>query len=248
MDRNLWMAGFILCVGALFQSCSTSGEEEVIVPPGEANFRMDYTLTSGTMRAIAGEVYEKFYNDQIKTRRLTPDTYSLEFTNKGTGQKIEVNGLWSERKMVRMPEGTYTVTGKSADGDRTYVCDKAVLSFNEEITVTADMESLLLQAKYASPLLFFSGESTKSVTYYAINYPSLEYQTEKLPEVDGYYYAFMKAFGGVSLDFKSYFEVERNGGTLTKMYSNNLKLDNGKYYFYDDVTGGFNLEPMTPGN
>lgn len=248
MKRKSLIAGLILCVGCMFQSCSTSGEDEINGPSGEANFRIDYTLTSGNMKSIASEVYEKFYEDHIKTRKLTPDTYSIVFTHKGTGQKIEVKGLWSENKMVRMPEGTYTVTGTSADGTNTYVCDKAVLSFSEEITVTADMESLIVKAQYASPLLFFSAESTKSVTYYAISYPSVEYQAETLPKVDGYHYAFMKAFGGVSLDYKSHFEIEKNSGTSTKMYTNSVKLDNGKYYFYDDVTGGFSLDPMTPGS
>ncbi len=248
MMKTVFIFGLLLSLACLLPSCSSDGENDFAAPANEVNFRINYTLSSGNMRSTASDAYDKFYQDHIQTRNLTPDGYSLLFTHKTNGQTIEVSGLWSDNQMVRMPEGTYTVTGKSVEGHSTYVSEKAILSFEDEIAITSDTESLLIKAQYASCLLFFSANDTKSVTYFAINYPETEYTTEKLPQIEGYYYAFMKAFGGTSMDYKSYFEVIKNGGTVTKLISNNLNIENGKYYFYDDISGGFDLEPMTPGN
>lgn len=221
----------------LFASCSSEDYQ-----PQEVEFKIDYSFSSGDMtRATNADIYDSFYKSHIVTRELTPDRFELIFTNKETGQKNEVNGLWSENGLINLVEGTYTVTGKSHDYNDWYAKDKAILSFNDEITINKNTESIVLKALWDCPLLFFSTSNTKSVVYKWGD----ALQLDEIKKLDGYYYCFMKGFSSGN---NSCFIITRTNGETIKVYSDKLKLEKGKYYFFNDVTSGFDLEPMTPGN
>lgn len=227
----------LLCAAFAFQSCS---EEES--QPQEVEFTIDYSFSSGDMTRVSNaEIYDSFYKNYIATRKLTPDRFELVFTNKETEQKNEVNGLWSENGLIRLVEGTYIVTGKSYEYNNWYAKDEALLAFNDEITIDKNTKSITVKALWDCPLLFFSTANTKSVTYRWGD----ALQIDEIKILDGYYYCFMK---GVSSDNKSCFTIMRTNGESIKVYSDKLKLEKGKYYFFNDVTSGFDLEPMTPGN
>lgn len=231
----------LFCTVFVFQSCDSDDYQ-----PKEVEFRIDYSFSSGSMsRATNDEIYTKFYEDHIKTRKITPENYALLFTNKETGQKNEIRGLWSENNLIRLTEGTYTVTGNSYDGPEMYAKDKVVLSFNTEFTVRATTESMVVTASYNCPLLFFSESLISGVRYKSGYINGYSEVIDKLSTLDNYYYCFVKEF---YTNANSYFEITRTNGRVSKVYTDNLNLENGKYYFFNDMTGGFDLEPMTPGN
>lgn len=235
--RNFFSA-FLLML--LFNACSSSEDYQ----PQEIEFNIDYVFSSGDMtRATNAEIYDSFHKNHIASRKLTPDNFMLVFTNKETGQRNEVNGLWSRNGLIRLTEGTYTVTGDSYDGaSNVYTKEKAVLSFNDEIVINRSTKSVILKASYNCPLLFFSSKNTQSIVY---DHAPTSYTSESLPIVDEYYYCFIKS---LSKTDGACFIISRKDNTKVRVYTKNLILENGKYYFFDDITGGFDLPPMVPGN
>ena len=226
---------------AVFTFSSCTNEE--IKQPQEVEFTIDYSFSSGNMnRATNAEIYDSFYKDHIVTREITPDKFELIFINKKTGQKNEVNGLWSKNGLIRLAEGTYTVTGDSYDGaSNVYTKDKVILSFNSEITIDKNTNSITLKALYNCPLLFFSTNNTQNVIY---SYDK-GIISESIKILDEYYYCFVKSFSQAE---DACFVINRKDGNKIRIYTKNLALDNGKYYFFNDVTSSFELDPMIPGN
>lgn len=227
----------LFCTAFVFQSCDSDDYQ-----PKEVEFRIDYSFSSGSMsRSTNDEIYTKFYEDNIKTRKITPNNYSIVFTNKETGQKNEINGLWSEKNLIRLAGGTYTITGSSEDdGKSSEVKEKVIIEFKDEIVINENTSTLILKAQYNCSLLLFDASLSRDVTYYW-EYP----YGESLKSLNGYFYCFCKRNVGGK---ESYFGVMRTNGKVSKVHTDNLNLENGKYYFFNDMTGGFDLEPMTPGN
>lgn len=223
----------------LFTACTN--EEDI--QPQEIEFNIGYSFSSGNMsRTSNADIYNAFFNNYIATRTLTPDNFKLVFTNNETGQKNEVNGQWSKNGLIRLTEGSYNVTGTSYDYDNEYAKEKAVLNFKHDVKIDRNTKNITLQATWGCPLLFFSTENTKKVVY---KYDNYAFHEDVLKIIDGYYYCFMK---GLSTEKDAQFIITRNGDDIVKVYSDKLNLDNGKYYFFDDVTSEFELSPMQPGN
>lgn len=237
-----------LCVVLCLHSC---GNEEVEAfqedssTPKEVEFTIDYSFSSGSMtRSTNDDIYTKFFNDYIKTKKITPKHYFLSFIDATTKQKTEVSGTWTEKGLVRLLEGNYTVSGSSINkSNYKYVRDSLVLSFNDNISINSKTTSINLKAGYSCSLVFFDTSITSKVRYYSPSY--YEAIDENLKELNGYFYGFVQSFPSSE---NTYFEITRKNEKTIKIYSNNLNLENGKYYFFNDVTGGFDLVPMTPGN
>lgn len=102
----------LLCFALCLQSCNDVTTTEI---PQEVSFTVDYNFNSGNMTKANDDAYTQFYNKYIKTRQITPDNFTLIFTNKATGQQNQIKGLWSEKRLIKLTEGTYTVTGSSED-------------------------------------------------------------------------------------------------------------------------------------
>lgn len=233
----------LLCAAFVFQSCS---KEEEVRQPQEVEFSIDYSFSSGNMsRTTNDEIYTKFFNDHIKTRKITPKSYSLTFVNSETTQKTEITGTWANKGLIRLLEGKYAVSGTSLNnGLTTYVRDSLALKFEDTIEISSKTTSINIKAGYNCSLVFFDAANIKNVRYYAYNsgYSSVN---EDLRLLDNYYYGFVKSYSSYEI---SYLEVTRKDGKLIKVHTKGLNLESGKYYFFNDMTGGFDLEPMTPGN
>lgn len=223
----------------LFMSCESDERE-----PQEVEFTIDYSFSSGSMsRATNDEIYTKFFNDHIKTKEITPKHYSISFTEAETNQKTEVEGTWEKKGLIKLLEGKYTVSGTSINkGNTSYVRDSVALSFEDVVDINSKTTNISIKAGYNCALVFFNTEDTKSVVYYSSYYTTI---SETLASKDGYFYGFVKGFTG---NATSYFELIRKNGKTIRIHTKGLNLENGKYYFFNDLTGGFDLEPMTPGN
>ena len=236
-----------------FVSCSNDVEEIYI--PQEVEFTLDYTFAeSGSMtRATGEEVYSSFYDKYIKTKQLTPTTYSLTFTNKETGAKACINGRWDKKDAIRLTEGVYEVTGTSVPLYKTKAgepSDTVYLSFNETINIKKDMSSLVLQAQYNSYLLLFDAENVKDIYYehYFNTSSSMVskviyrlYKTESLRSM------FIRDLKYVS-DKPHYIYITRNDGQETTITLDKFPFEKGKYYYFNDMTNSFDIPKMESGN
>lgn len=232
----------VVCV---FSSCS---EDEIYVPQ-EVAFTLDYTFAeSGSMtRATGEEVYSSFYDKYIKTKQLTPTTYSLTFTNKATGLIAEINGRWDDKDGIRLPEGTYSVEGishriyrESLDVHSEYVSDTTFLFFNEEVHITKDQNVLNLTAKYDSYLLIFDAETIRTIEYIGLKRWSLT-NHDNLATL----------FINRQTDLASkddYINIQRTNGSIAKIYLKNIPFEKGKYYYFNDMTNSFDIPKMESGN
>lgn len=241
MKKILFM---LLCAAFAFQSCDS--EEVTEQQPQEVEFRIDYSFSSGSMsRSTNDEIYTKFFNDHIKTRQITPKHYSLTFTNTETKQKTEISGMWDSKSFIKLLEGKYSVIGASINkGTTEFVRDSLYLAFNDTIEINNKTTNVNIKAEYFCSLIFFDAANIKNVRYYA--YSSYNNSiSEDLCLLDNYYYGFVKSYSSYDT---SILEVTRKDGKLIKVHTKGLNLENGKYYFFNDMTGGFDLEPMKPGN
>ena len=81
----------LLLLALCLVSCSNQEEPTI---QEEVNLDLDFTFVeSGSMaRSTGAEVYNDFYEKYIKTKVLTPTTYSLTFKHKETGARSTING------------------------------------------------------------------------------------------------------------------------------------------------------------
>lgn len=251
MKRLFSMMLIMASMMCAFSSCS---EDEIYVPQDVA-FTLDYTFAeSGSMTRATGEdVYSSFYDKYIKTKQLTPTTYSLTFTNKETGAKAIVKGRWDKKDAIRLTEGAYEVTGTSVPLYKTKAgepSDTVYLSFNETINITRDMSSLVLQAHYESYLLLFDAENIKDI-YYEHDFntsssmvSSVVYRLYKTEFVRSMFIRDLKYIG----DKPHYIYLTRNDGHKTTITLDKFPFEKGKYYYFNDMTNSFDIPKMESGN
>lgn len=250
MKRLFSLMLVVASVVCVFSSCS---EEEIYVPQ-EVAFTLDYTFAeSGSMtRATGEEVYSSFYDKYIKTKQLTPTTYSLTFTNKETGAKASINGRWDKKDAIRLTEGVYEVTGTSVPLYKTKAgepSDTVYLSFNETINIKKDMSSLVLQAQYNSYLLLFDAENTKDIYYqhyYNSSYANtnVKYTLYEAESVRSIFIRDLKYADSNS----HYIYLTRNDGQKTTITLDKFPFEKGKYYYFNDMTNSFDIPKMESGN
>ncbi|MBQ9077398.1 MAG: hypothetical protein IJY31_06100 [Muribaculaceae bacterium] len=180
---------------ACFQSCSSNDEAldslEEKTNPQDVTVTLDYTFSeSGSLtRAIrekaiksseitttakGEEIYTNFHKKCLETRQLTPTTYSLTFTNQETGAVAIINGRWDKKDGIRLPEGTYNVSGTSTpkEGGFKEWSDSVYLAFNETVSLNKDDTQLTLTAIYDSFLLMLDAENTTNVSCKCTNVTS----------------------------------------------------------------------------
>lgn len=217
-----------------------------------ARVSLNYTFAeSGNLsRATGAEVYNNFYKNYIKTKVLTPKSYSLKFTHKETGATATINGLWENKDMVRLVEGTYTVTGSSTPKPKstTYQSapsDTAFLSFNEEIVVTKDMTSLILTAIYDSYLILFDNTNYSSINFYHIGNGTIDKPLFKTNEV---FSLFIRDFSYKHNSYIPQIKATRIDNQSITIDLNEFPFEKGKYYYFNDMTNSFDIPPMESGN
>lgn len=238
---NIIISAFI-CF--LVSSCSSNIDEPIITTePNEISFYIDFKFDDGgSMSRANSDVYNSFYEEKIKTKILTPDGYSLRFTNKQTKITYEFNGKWSNNDAITLIEGEYTVTGTSnASGE--YIQEKVSLEFSQDITVTKDIYNISLSAKYNCFLLFFNKSNLNEISYTRESSTSAPNTKIDLTyEYNRYYYIFSS-----NLD-TGYFYGKRENGSSFKLRDSSFPFEEGKYYFFNDISNSFDIPKMESGN
>ncbi len=230
-----------------FTACSN--DEDEFYTPQEVNLTLDYTFVeSGSMTRATGEsVYNDFYEKYIKSKQLTPTTYTLTFKNKNTGATTAiVNGVWGNKDAIRLPEGDYEVVGTSTPQSVTNssidecVSDTVFLSFSENVHITKDMTNLTLTAKYNSYLLMFDNENCNNVSYGYNTY------SKELNLCDKVYTLFIERLTyGNSYNIIS---ITRKDGNYVNIFLEGIPFEKGKYYYFNDMTNSFDIPKMESGN
>ena len=245
--KKLLSMMLIIASAGCFTACSNDDEPYV---PQEVEFTLDYTfIESGAMtRAIGADVYNDFYEKYIETRQLTPTTYSLTFTNQETGAVATINGRWDKKDGIRLPEGTYAVTGVSAPKETQMKewSDSVYLSFNETVSIKKDASMLTLTAIYDSYLLMFDAENTTGISCECSN---ISNNTKKkvLSDNEIYWLSMQKTFREYKTN--DYFLIiTRNDGQKSTIKLLDIPFEKGKYYYFNDMTNSFDIPKMESGN
>ena len=230
--------------------CSCS-KEEVDTTPKEVEVKLDYTFAeSGSMMRSGADVYGAFYDKYIKTKKLTPTTYKLTFTNKKTGTVAQINGLWNSQDGIRLVEGEYEVSGTSHPIEETsslnIPSDSVYLAFNETVNISKDAKILTLTAKYDSYLLMFDKANYSNITY---NVFDIAGAAKSLLETESLLTLFIKDLKyGITSSYGHYIYLTRSNGQKSEILLNNIPFEKGKYYYFNDMTNSFDIPPMESGN
>ena len=230
-------AMMLLCATMMhFYSCNKE-TPDVIDQPKLVDVCFGVKFESGNMsRATAEDVYQDFYNKHIVTRDLVNENYTLKITDEQGIDIAEINGEW-DITTIQLPTGKYKIKGSSS-GNYNIVS----LTFDEVIEVKSS-GTIALTAKYSCFLLLFPmNNDTYSYQYVHEIYNSSD-RYYALPIVDDLAYMFMTT--KTSIDYIVY----TNGTDHCKLYleSENFNFQIGYYYYFNIVTGTFNIPPMENG-
>lgn len=239
MKKNL----LIIAAAISLASCSND-ESEFVQIPQEVNVSLDYSFVeSGAMTRAGNSVYTDFYEKYIKTKVLTPKTFSLTFKNKETGATATINGDWVKNHSLKLLTGVYEVTGTSHPASSKCL-DSLYLCFNEEVSINNDTENINLTAQYDSYLLMFD-KSDKTAIDYRYKPTINTYQTIGLSIMDDIYYAFFNEFIGYTPG--NSIVIKRNNFS-SSINMDNIPFEKGKYYYFNDLSNSFDIPPMEEGN
>lgn len=241
----------MLAMAAVMGFFSCSNNEEIYTPQ-EVEFALDYTFAEiGSMTRATGEdVYSSFYDKYIKTKQLTPTTYSLTFTNKETGEVAIINGRWDRKDAIRLMEGEYEVNGYSRPiSDYTIPSDTVSLVFNQTLNLTKETSQITLKAGYESFLLLFDKENSFKIEYST----RLSWSGSPEGEIcsdDNIHWLFLSDVNYSTNNHKTsfYILVYRLDGHVSKIYLDNIPFEKGKYYYFNDMTNSFDIPKMELGN
>ena len=232
----------MLATASMVCVTSCSSEEEISVPQ-EVEFTVDYSFAeSGSMTRVSGsEVFDTFFEKYIKTKKITPKTYNLRFTNEKTKATAEFNGYWDQEDGIRLPEGAYVVTGTSTPKGNNYgVSDSVYITFEDKITITKDMKKLTLKADYNSFLTLFDAKNSKNISYNTGG----SYSHKLIKTEDDIFYLFINTISSNSANFG----IGHKNNTFSYIYLNGMPFEKGKYYYFNDMTNSFDLPKMESGN
>lgn len=252
-----YLFGLTMVTAPFILGCSEETITEQIQPE-EVEVSLSYLfMESGSMTQSSSNVYSEFYamtksgstaysdfyEKYIKTKQLTPKNFSLVFTNKETGATATINGNWEENHSFRLLAGEYEVTGTSQPESNTCI-DTLWLSFDEDVTITAETESINLTAQYDSYMLLFDKGDKDYVRYQHSVYNGTE--TIELDVVDDIYYAFIHSLlGGTS--YWDRITISRSG-KYSYIYLDDIPFEKGKYYYFNDISNTFDIPQMEEGN
>lgn len=239
--------------GIAFTSCSSDNEDLTTNEPQMVNVKLDFTFEqSGDMtRASGAETYAAFYEKYIKTKQLTPKNYSLEFRKKETDELIlSKNGIWSSEEGLQLPEGTYRVSGTSYPKEKysDSPSDTVYIHFDEEVEITKSTTQLTLTAKYQSYLLLFDASNIEEIR---LDDGSSANRDRMLSKDENCYWLFMCSnyyYNSYAYYYKFY--IDLNNSNTVNLYTGTQSYSHGKYYFYqyNDISNGYNIPEMQPGN
>lgn len=217
------------------------GKEQSV--PAEVTVKLDYNLPeSGSMSRGGAELYQQFYDEQIATRKLTPSTYTLTFTNTADQSTVTITDQWAKGHALKLLSGTYKVKGTSASVEDDYEggIDTLYLSFDEEIAIDATTSKITLNPKYDSFMVFFDAKDINEATYSFIDYTSVKHKLAKVGDV---YYFFAREIEST----EERIHIKRASGN-TSINLGTMAFEKGKYYYFGDLSSEYNLPTMDGGN
>lgn len=241
-----------------FGLISCKNEEEPQVPQ-EVTVSLDYAfMESGSMSRAAEDAYNNFYETQIKTKKVCPKNFNLTFlTARGT-TAMGSKGTWASNNAVRLLEGSYRVQGESSPKEVInksqytiqYACDSVYISFDATLDIVKTNPNITIPAKYNCSLILIPDENVTELkiigwTDYSWNPKWNDGTTAdremKVGHMNGYYYCFV--------NYKELLKmVYKTPSGLNTINFGNVKLEKGKYYYFDPVTHSFDLPKMEAGN
>lgn len=226
--------------------CGSDESVQPEMPKQDVSFSLDFTfIESGSMGGRGGaDAYTTFYNDYIKTKILTPKTYSLTFKNTDNGLTTTFAGHWGDNAMIKLPEGQYEVTGTSTP--TAYTVDSLKMSFNETVTLSKQTSSVTLSAVNESYLLMFDATTIESVLYDRnVSYSGNKYLGKKAGNI---IYLFMGHTTGGPYNNSHRLTISNlNGNTSTISDITKYPFEKGKWYYFDNISNDFNIPPMEEG-
>nr|DAZ23535.1 MAG TPA: lipoprotein [Caudoviricetes sp.] len=220
-----------------------SNEEQDNLVPEEVTVNIDYDFwESGSMSRSGVDLYTNFYNKYVKTKLLTPTTYSLSLSTKDMPKPTTINGYWGNKDGIRLVEGTYNIYGTSIPTSSEASIDTLSMSFNEKVTITKETTSITLTAKHSSFMLIFDASNAISIEY--SGYLHGGFGTYSLNKKDEIYYIFLSK----DIEASDQIVVTRKNKKKVIINLDGLSFEKGKYYYFNDVTNSFDIPPMTEGN
>lgn len=242
--RNFYK--FIMMLMGIFTitSCNNVAQEE---PTEDVDFTIDYnTFECGSMSRTAETVYNQFFDEYIGTKKLCPQNYTLSF-----GTTMTVSAKWGDKKIFHLPAGNYKISGTSVpktSNENYHGGDTLSLKFDETIAIDKNTTNVQLQAKYDSYLLIFEDTNIASIKI-GNDYLPTEYRWTDLNKFNNYYYCFIqydiRYYAGANRSYR--IVITRKDGTSLTIDPTNLNFVKGKYYYFDDLSASFNIDPMTEG-
>lgn len=222
-----------------------SNEEQNNPVPEEVTVNIDYDFwESGSMSRSGADLYTNFYNKYIKTKLLTPTTYTLSLSTKDVPKPTTINGYWGNKDGIRLLEGTYNIYGTSVPANSNASIDTLSMSFSEKVAITKETTSITLTAKHSSFMLIFDASNTTSIEYTTYVKANNIYKTYNLNKKDDIYYIFLSEEIGAS----DKIVITRKNKKQVTIYLYGLPFEKGKYYYFNDVTNSFDIPTMTEGN
>ena len=162
-------------------------------------------------------------------------------TRSGSDVYMDFYNKYIKTKLLLLT-GEYEVTGTSVPSS-SMCLDTAYLYFDENIIIDNETQEINLTAKYDSYLLMFDKSDKRMVDYkYGSGYTTDSPSSISLKNVDDIYYAF---FNKLLANENS---IEINRGVISTISLDDIPFEKGKYYYFNDVSGSFDIPPMESGN
>lgn len=245
MKKLLSFFAMALCVLTSLSSCSNDTEYEGQEKQDNVKVTFIYTLDTSNGSAMSrattnAEVFNEFYA-KIKSGELVASSYNLTLTETTTGAVYTFKGEWNSHELVTLRTGVYNIVGESkAEGEN--IQEKCSFTFEEQIEINAESNTIILHANYDCYLLIFSNSNIES-----------------LENNNGSSQASFYTFGNYKYAFvnnKLFIEEYKNNAYIKgiytdeaefKIFTGNLNFEKGKYYVYNSISNGFDVPPMEEG-
>lgn len=242
------IVGFIILSG-----CESSEIPNINEDRSDVLVTIDYDFfDSGSMTRIGDVMYQNFYEKYIKTKRLTPNMYEISFINKDRGDSVVIKGDWNKKEFITLTEGNYDVKGISYPTTSMipmqpfYISQDTIsLVFNERIKVSKDISSIKLTAKYDCFMLMFDNRNFTNIRFGSFS-PKTE--ARKLDEMYYMFFRDISLIKQIASTHNAPLLCTRTNGSITELWIDKFDFKKGKFYYFKDTDGSFDIPPMEDGS
>lgn len=239
MKKLLSIATALLTLSA----CSSSEEPQQPKEMVEFSLNYDFADKGDMARSAGSDAYTTFYNNQIKTKKLTPQHFNLVFTD-ANGATYTLKSRWDLNTKFNLLEGEYTVTGTSNPVTNETI-DTLSIKFDEKITISKENPNISLTAINNCYLLLFGADDITSIRHnkFQNGYYSDFVINRELNKADNLYYSFNRTR---ELD-KNLITISYSNGSTNEIDILKIPFEHGKYYYFNTFTNSFSVPAMEEG-